>query len=152
MTRRRIFLILSIIWMSIIFYFSNQVASVSSAHSGGVINTLSNVFIIGDIVKFMESIDIAEFVVRKSAHMFVYLVLAILIFMSIYEKNDTKEIYLKSMFFTFLYAVSDEIHQRFVEGRSGEVRDIFVDSFGAFLGLLIVYFIFRKIEKRAKSN
>ena len=33
----------------------------------------------------------------------------------------------------FLYAVSDEVHQMFVVGRSGEILDVMFDTFGGIL-------------------
>lgn len=38
-----------------------------------------------------------------------------------------------------LYAISDELHQRFVPGRQGAVIDIMLDSFGVLLGALARY-------------
>ena len=37
-----------------------------------------------------------------------------------------------------LYAVSDEIHQCFVPGRSGELRDVLIDSAGVICGVVIL--------------
>ena len=37
-----------------------------------------------------------------------------------------------------IYAISDEIHQLFVPGRSGQVRDVLIDSAGSLLGIIIV--------------
>ena len=37
-----------------------------------------------------------------------------------------------------LYAVSDEIHQCFVSGRSGELRDVLIDSAGVICGVVIL--------------
>ena len=48
--RKRVYLLLAFIWMGVIFYMSNQPASVSSQHSGGVIEFLSNLPFIGSIV------------------------------------------------------------------------------------------------------
>ena len=39
--------------------------------------------------------------------------------------------------FTFLYALSDEIHQIFVPTRTFQTRDLIVDAFGALLGLFL---------------
>ena len=36
-----------------------------------------------------------------------------------------------------LYAVSDEVHQLFVEGRSCQARDVVVDTLGAMIGILL---------------
>ena len=37
------FLVLSILWMCVIFYMSNQPATISSNHSGNVINIISSI-------------------------------------------------------------------------------------------------------------
>ena len=37
-----------------------------------------------------------------------------------------------------VYAVSDEVHQLFVEGRSCEVRDMLLDSAGVAAGVLLM--------------
>ena len=39
---------------------------------------------------------------------------------------------------TVLYGVSDEIHQRFVPGRHGQVADVFFDAGGAWAMLLLL--------------
>ena len=96
--KKKIYLVMAFIWMGIIFYMSNQPASISSQHSGGVVVFLSNLPYIGSIVTYMMEIDIAEFMIRKCAHMFSYFVLSILLFMTIYDnqkkykKSSTKSI------------------------------------------------------------
>ena len=37
-----------------------------------------------------------------------------------------------------LYAISDEIHQIFVPGRSGQFSDVLLDSAGAVIGAFVV--------------
>ena len=34
-----------------------------------------------------------------------------------------------------LYAISDEVHQLFVLGRCGQVRDVILDGFGSMVGI-----------------
>ena len=41
-----------------------------------------------------------------------------------------------------LYAISDEIHQYFVPGRSAEIRDVLIDVLGANIGILLINKIF----------
>ncbi|EPZ59897.1 hypothetical protein H477_0730 [[Clostridium] sordellii ATCC 9714] len=84
---------LTIIWMGLIYYMSNQPASISSSQSGGFINMLSNLPIIGNTIKELMKIGIAEFLIRKSAHMFLYFMLAILIYMVFKNINNKKAIY-----------------------------------------------------------
>lgn len=46
-----------------------------------------------------------------------------------------------------LYAISDEVHQKFIPGRSGEVRDVIIDTAGASVGIS-VYLLFGMIVKK----
>lgn len=46
-----------------------------------------------------------------------------------------------------LYAVTDEIHQIFVEGRSCELRDLLIDAAGVLLGVVIVM-----VVQKGKAN
>ena len=148
---KKVYFVMAFIWMGIIFYMSNQPASISSQQSGGVIETLNDLPYIGSIITYMMEIDIAEFIIRKAAHMFSYFILAILLFMSMYDKKvHLEKISLKALVFTFLYALSDEFHQLFIEGRSGEFRDVMIDTSGGFIGILILYFII-KFSKKSKS-
>ena len=45
------------------------------------------------------------------------------------------------------YASTDEIHQMFVAGRGPSVRDVLIDSIGAFFGVLVFFFISYLISK-----
>lgn len=51
--------------------------------------------------------------------------------------------YALCLFYSFLYALTDELHQRFVPGRSGELRDVFIDTSGAFTGLVLLSIVSR---------
>ena len=48
------------------------------------------------------------------------------------------------------YAISDEIHQFFVPGRSCQIKDVLIDSCGAAVGIGLV-FISIKTYKKLKS-
>ena len=48
-----------------------------------------------------------------------------------------------------MYSITDEIHQTFVFGRSGEIRDVLIDSVGIFTGILLVILI---LKMRKKEN
>lgn len=147
------FFILALLWMAMIFYMSNQPAHISSAQSSGVIEMLSGIPIVGNVIKKMIELDIAQFIIRKAAHLSAFCILAILIFMSLY--NDIKMINIvafKSMLFTFLYACTDEFHQFFIPGRSSEFRDVMIDSTGGFIGIIIVYIIIKLANKKCRTK
>jgi len=67
----------------------------------------------------------------------------------------------KKPLFAFLicviYAISDEIHQLFVPGRTGQLKDVIIDSSGSFVGIAIVIIVIKLLEmkrnrkKRIKS-
>jgi len=80
-----------------------------------------------------------DLIIRKTAHFLEYVILFFLFFRGF--KNTTKLTLPRVLFFSFicsvLYAVSDEFHQTLVDGRSGMVRDIVIDSAGVFSGWLL---------------
>lgn len=150
--RKKIFLTLAILWMFVIFYMSNQPAHISSAQSSDAINLLSNVPVIGGAIDTMIANGTAQFVIRKSAHMFSYAILAIFWFMSIYDGKSIKKTFITSLVITFIYACTDEVHQLFIPGRSGEIRDVLVDSTGAIIGLFIVVLVTKFINNKKAIN
>ena len=145
-------LILIIIWMVIIFMFSNQSATESSKVSDGLIdNTIVKVYELfnGKVSEEYKEkiIDNYTVCVRKSAHFVMYFILGILCF--IYFKDFTKHYIIYSILLCFLYAVSDEIHQIFSISRGPSFIDVLIDTFGSFtsimiLGKKIIYDYFRK--------
>lgn len=149
--RKKICIALAIIWMGVIFYMSNQPASISSMHSGSTINIISKLPLIGNIMDYLTSINVGEFIVRKCAHMFSYCFLAIILFMSVYEDNIKKAAII-AFLGTFLYACSDEFHQLFIPGRSGEFRDVMIDLVGATIGILLIIFMVKYKYANKKSK
>ena len=51
-----------------------------------------------------------------------------------------------------IYAISDEIHQLFVPGRAGQVRDVLIDSAGSFLGIILVMAFVKLLIKFNKKH
>lgn len=138
---KRIYKILSwlavILWMVLIFCLSAQVAEQSSKLSTGVTEII--IEIIQKVVPKVE-IDIHHFghVIRKLAHFFSYLVLGVLVLNAFQccGINGHRSIVLSAVV-CVLYAASDEIHQLYVPGRGGQIRDVIIDSSGACVGFLL---------------
>lgn len=140
--------VLLLLWMYLIFYFSNQNGVDSSATSDGLVMSLVR-FIDSIIpVDFSEdTMNILAFIIRKVAHFTLYFILGILIFILLNDYSmmlSKKVIY--SIMFCLIYACSDEIHQLFVEGRDGKIFDVFIDMFGSLSSIFIVY-LFNKRKK-----
>jgi len=74
---------------------------------------------------------VPHFIFFKSLHILEYALLAILLFFAFLKDKPT-------VIFAYLYALSDEIHQTFVPGRSGRFKDTLIDLLGIIIGLLIL--------------
>ena len=134
------YLILTILWMIFIFVMSQTPGNDSSKQSNFIVNIIIQVLPI--------TRDTLSFIVRKCAHMTEYAILAFLIYKTIVHIENSL---IKSFIFTFLYACSDEFHQLFIAGRAGQFKDVCIDSTGALIMLLIIYFInTRKDKKRLR--
>ena len=148
--KKIISIILLVLWMSLIFYFSHQPSYTSDKTSNGVIDKLIN--IVEKVSKYEfneEELNIINkslvFPVRKSAHFIIYLILGILFYNLIrLYMNKNFKILIISILLCFIYACSDEIHQLFIFGRSGELRDVLIDSIGSLLGVMIAYKFYKR--------
>lgn len=151
--KRRIFAILIILNCLIIFYFSNQVADSSSKQSSTIVEIVSNII---PTIKNMQEPnktilkeEILTPIVRKTAHFCIYAMLGIFTmnFMCTYEKISIPKRIIISLLFCAIYAITDEFHQYFIPGRSAEIKDVLIDSSGAFVGILVTTVII-KITRR----
>lgn len=148
--------------MALIFLLSSQNAAVSSWTSGNVIRLIAGIFrpSFGSLPAAEQSEIVAslQFLVRKSAHFSIYMILGVLSFLAIisYEKLLFAMRLTTSCTVCLLYAASDEIHQLFIPGRSGEVRDVMIDFSGAALGITLSMLVFLLIcrikKKRTEKN
>ncbi len=150
--KKVIYGVLVIFLMIVIFLLSNQEATQSTKVSNGFIeSTIGNIYKIFDKSvteeKLNEIKSIYAFPVRKLAHVTIYFILGVLVMLFINEFNniDKKKIIL-AFLICLLYSISDEIHQLFVIGRSGELRDVILDSCGSFIGIILIKkIIYKKI-------
>lgn len=146
--------LLLIIWMTTIFMFSNQVSDKSSNTSGNTIRFILNKLqITKNMTKQQENelVENLQTPIRKLAHFSVYALGGIISYMlfSQYKISNKKRI-IFSLLFCMIYAITDEIHQHFVPGRSCELRDVLIDTTGAMLGIFISY-VFSRISHKKKE-
>ena len=131
--------ILLIIWMIVIFYFSNQPGNISGDISGGIIyKTLEfiyNLFSV-DTSNLEQLVEILHNPLRESMHMFEYFILAILI-INVLKQYNIKNKIIISIMLCFTYAATDEIHQLFIPNRTFQYFDILMDIIGGIIGTLI---------------
>ena len=138
--RKIIYWSLLITWMIVIFVMSNQPAKISDSQSIGLLNLLSR---IGINVNGIFG-ELANFIVRKCAHFLEYMILALLVLNVLKLYFNMKQVIIITIVFVFLYACSDEIHQLFVPGREGAIRDVIIDTCGGITLVLIKLFVYAK--------
>lgn len=153
-------------WMLCIF----KLSSMNSNNSNGKSTDIISIFI-EDTLNFTNNYGltnsnpsnekIAHFSslinapLRKVIHATVYFALAIFTMIILNIIFEYKH-YIKSFVITFLicviFAASDEIHQLFVPGRTGQLIDVIIDSVGAIVGILFYstyYLVYKNGYKRA---
>lgn len=143
-----------VLWMALIFSFSNQKDIDSSKISDGFIDrTVVKIYkaFNENITKEKESEIIEKYTypIRKLAHYTLYFVLGILSFLVVKDYSINKKLIIYSLLICFLYACSDEFHQLFVIGRSARVLDVIIDTFGSFCSISIFYIFNKKISKKS---
>ncbi|HBP00747.1 MAG: Acetobutylicum phosphotransbutyrylase [Candidatus Moranbacteria bacterium GW2011_GWE1_49_15] len=98
-----------------------------------------------------QTYDLGMMIERKGAHIFEYAILAVLwvrVFWLRFKDEDNHS-YHWAIFASFVYAVSDEIHQVFVFGRTGKISDVFIDLAGIALGVWLYSYLIKKRNHRA---
>ena len=149
---RPVFLIFAVIWMIIVFKFSSQPADTSQNTSLNLTKRIVNVFF--NNKSSIEKEQITEKLdpyIRKLAHFTLYAIGGILIanYINTYNIKDKNKI-IYSICIGATYACTDEFHQLFVEGRSGQLTDVLIDSLGVATGVCIflcVITIFKKLKR-----
>ena len=123
----------------IIFGFSSQNAEESGGLSSNIAKFILQQVHNKDIKNDNQILKRTESVIRKMAHFSIYTLMGFLLmsFISTYDLKENKRI-MVSLCIGAIYAISDEIHQLFVPGRSGQITDILLDSMGVLLGILLV--------------
>ena len=149
---RPVFLIFAVIWMIIVFKFSSQPADTSQNTSLNLTKRIVNVFFNNKSSTEKEQItDKLDPYIRKLAHFTLYAIGGILIanYINTYNIKDKNKI-IYSICIGATYACTDEFHQLFVEGRSGQLTDVLIDSLGVATGVCIflcVITIFKKLKR-----
>ncbi len=152
--------ITTIMIMALIFFFSSQNSSESSTVSKSVtvviVKAIVSVFT-DDAYKMEIIVNSIHNFIRKMAHFTIYTSLGISTFVMIYsniKKGRVKTVLYTCLFCAF-YAATDEFHQLFIDGRSGNIKDVLIDTSGALTGALIciaILAVFDIIRRRKKKH
>jgi VanZ family protein len=88
------------------------------------------IFALSSIPSLATDLGTWDTVLRKLAHVTEYAILGGLLLRAVRHPG-------LALGLAVLYAVSDEIHQSFVEGRHGAPLDVLIDTVGVLLGMLL---------------
>ncbi|MBO7401773.1 MAG: VanZ family protein [Lachnospiraceae bacterium] len=130
---------LPFLWLIVIWGHSLMPGEVSGGESSFITS------IIIKILPFIKNGEQAETFIRKTAHFTEFAILAVLIaiaFSTIIKPGI--KLALNTALSGLFAAFVDETVQLFVEGRSGEVKDMWIDFAGVCVGTLITLLILRR--------
>lgn len=167
--KRSLLLLFLVLQMTLIFTMSSFGSDSSNAQSNQIIQVLHQVFPnLSNDHSFFGASNLV-FIVRKAAHFTEYAILGLLFFLvyraylakySDAKPSDTKlsnvklsdaKLFLLALCSSFLYACTDELHQLFVSGRSGQFTDVLIDTLGALFGCLLLLMI-RRLRKAWRAR
>lgn len=147
----------AVLMMGIIFAFSSKTADISGQSSMTISKYIYSVYerITGGVKTEEEKLDALEtldHIVRKGAHITEFAMLAAALAWPL-RKSGLKgyRLAVASVGLAAIYAMTDEFHQTFVPGRSGELKDVGIDTVGALIGYSI-FSLIRRIGKRIKKQ
>jgi VanZ family protein len=123
-----------VVWAAFISWFSSDAFSARSTNS--YIDPVLR-FLFGDLTP--AGFRLAHNVVRKSAHLVEYAILAALTVRALTARRGRvpSAIVVRALLYCALYAFIDEAHQALVPSRTGSVIDVLVDTAGATVGTLL---------------
>jgi VanZ family protein len=92
-----------------------------------------------------ENIEDLHHFIRKCAHLTEYAVFTLLLWRALHLSKNSLPAWSwpkvgGTLLVVFLYAASDEFHQSFVPTRTSRVSDVFIDTAGGAIGLLVLWF------------
>lgn len=129
--KKKVFLILVIVWICFIFGHSMMPASASGKESSALLAFLQ---------QFLPGLS--HKLLRKLAHFSIFAIWGGLLY-GLFRQYDRFSLF-KPAGTALLGAFTDETIQLFVPGRSSQVSDMWIDLSGAICMILLVHLIVRK--------
>lgn len=152
---------LVVVWGIVIFSASSKTSDESNSKSRmliynstrGVVSVTNKLNItnidITNSVWLNKTTNMLNKPLRKVAHASIYFVLGIFILVFFVSINiDLRKAFIIAVSLCFLYSLTDEFHQTFVSGRTGQFSDCIIDTSGALLGTgMVSLFLRRKLSR-----
>lgn len=139
--------------MTIIFNFSSHTGNESSNLSIKVTRFISRIIFrnFNNMSLSQQQFIVNELhlFVRKLAHFTIYMILGIFMYFFI-ALTEIRFKFPTAWILCIIYAATDEYHQSFTPGRTMQLKDVIIDSSGAFCGILaaiVIIAVFEYIRK-----
>lgn len=157
-------IILSLSWicvvltMAMIFFFSSEDSKKSTQTSTDVIEDVLDIVLPKDEIT-PTVVEKFQFPFRKAAHFGIYMLLGFCL-ANAFQNTIRNKWYISypcALVTSILYAISDEWHQNFSDGRGPSFKDTLIDSSGALVGILVflafvsLYLHFKNSKKPIKK-
>lgn len=146
MKKKRIWTVVTLLYVLFIFSNSMKPSEISSADSGWVLRVVQEAFVSLGI----SAGWLTEHIIRKAGHFSEYTLLGILLYGCVmsYEFPAERRYFIR---FTagFMVPFVDETIQLMVEGRSGQISDVWLDCGGVAFGILLAAL---SLQYRRKSG
>lgn len=147
--KKKAYIILSWVFVAAVMIFIFLMSSANGETSSDISNSL--------LMRIIEltGLDISSHFIRKAAHFSEFAALSFLLSNAVFATFNTKKATLIAFPLACLYAVTDELHQLFSDGRACSVKDMLIDSSGALLGAIIfslIILIYIKNIERKNDN
>ena len=94
-----------------------------------------------------------DFILKKTAHFSEYGIFSTLLYRALINSNvNKKSAMFVSVAISLIYAITDEIHQSYIPGRTPAVRDVLIDLTGAYVFLYIIVLNINKLPTFIKKT
>ena len=148
-----IFVLMTLVWLGMIFSFSLEQAEESTETSMKVVKKVIEIVspeLSKDIDKMpANKMKLLHEFIRKCAHYTEFMILGILSGLSVWQMKWKQKILIPAGF-CVMSAMADETIQLFVSGRNAALKDVLLDSLGAVTGILLLHLCFYLFYRRRK--
>lgn len=150
MRKTLVYFILMIVTMGAIFVFSSDNGKDTNQKSNMLVDPIESTIKATSDKTFESEKEETDYwkkvrskistAVRKTAHTVIYCLLSIFALLFFKSLNlETTDALMMTLLLCVLYAAGDELHQHFSNGRDCKFSDVCIDTFGAWIGTLLVY-------------
>ena len=146
--KRTIYWLLLLLWLALAVYLSRQTGEQTADFSGGLTEWLAGLLArIGIAVELEPLHD----VMRRCAHVFIYLVLGFLACRVFCLSFSGKWVIAAVFLFCFAVGVLDEYQKAFIPGRHCHWNDVLVNCICGAVGVIIGLLV-RRVRKKNAEN